>query len=124
MSNRTGKLNPNLTFEEFNTLANRLPDLNGNWLYKVTQANMTKDLKYPYPMFELSHIQEAYFRTFHEAENFVKKNTADVYCSWITQMQYGVVPGYGGNGSEWLYDKNGELLDYTISYGLIGDVQD
>lgn len=118
------QLRQDLTFEEFEALANRTPKLQGDWLYRVTQAIVQNDLKYPYPKFKLSHVQEAYFRTFKEAENFVRKNTTDVYCSWITQMSYGAVPGYGGDGAEWLYDNNGELLDYTITHGLIGDVED
>lgn len=118
------QLRSDLTFDEFEALANREPNLQGDWLYRVTQAIVPNDLKCPYPKFELSHIREAYFKTFSEAEKFVKKNMADVYCSWITQMQYGVVPGYGGDGAEWLYDNNGTLLDYTVTYGFIGNIED
>lgn len=118
------QLRQDLTFEEFEALANRKPNLKGSWLYNVTQAIFDNHLKYPYPKFELSHIQETYFKTFKEAEQFVKKNTTDVYCSWITQIAYGYTTGYGGTGAEWLYDNNGELLDYTITHSLIGNAED
>lgn len=123
-NNKIKGLRQDLTFEEFEALANRKPNLQGDWLYRVTQAILPNDLKYPYPKFELSHVHEAYFKTFYEAENFVKKNTTDVYCSWITQMLYGAVPGYGGDGAEWLYDNKGQLLDYTVTYGFVGNVED
>lgn len=118
------QLRSDLTFEEFEALANREPDFQGEWLYMVHQAIAPNDLKYPYPKFKLSHILEAYFKSFSEAEDFVKENTTDVYCSWIIQTPYGVVPGYGGDGAKWLYDNNGALLDYTITYGQIGSVED
>ncbi len=117
-------LSPDLTFEEFQALANRKPNLQGDWLYKVTQALYHKDLKYPYPKFELDYPRECYFKTFHAAENYVKNNKEDVYCSWITQIAYGHATGYGGNGAEWLYDNNGDLLDYTITHGYLGKAED
>lgn len=123
-NNKIEELRQDLTFEEFEALANRKPNLQGDWFYMVTQARFPNDLKYPYPKFELPHAREAYFKTFCEAENFVKKNTTDVYCSWITQIPYGEVSSYGGYGAEWLYDNNGVLLDYIVTYGYIGNVED
>lgn len=117
-------LSPDLTFEEFQALANRKPSLKGNWLYKVTQAIADYYQKHPYPKFELSYPRECYFKTFHAAEKFVKKDKENVYCSWISQIAYGHTTGYGGTGAEWLYDSNGELLDYTITHGLIGKAED
>lgn len=116
-------LSPDLTFNEFEALANRMPDIKGNWLYKVTQAINSGKLKYPYPKFKLEYHQECYFKTFHEAERFIKKGEKDVYCSWITQIAYGQPTGYGGTGAEWLYDNNGELLDYTITHAQLGNVE-
>ena len=72
-------LNPNLTFEEFEALANREPNLKGSWIYRVTQATYHKDMKYPYPKFELDYPRECYFKTFQSAEKFVKKPQDDVY---------------------------------------------
>lgn len=118
------KLNPNLTFKEFEALANRKPNLRGNWLYRVTQAVFKNDLKYPYPKFEFEYIRECYFRAFLAAEKYVKKNTKDIYCSWITQIPLGLSYGYGDTGAEWLYGNNGELLDYTITIGQFGNVDD
>lgn len=92
-------LNPNLTFEEFEALANRGPNLKGSWIYRVTQAIYDKDLKYPYLKFELDYPRECYFKTFKSAEKFVKKTNDDVYCSWITQIHCGSSSEYGKNGA-------------------------
>lgn len=118
------ELSPNLTFAEFQALANRQPNLKGNWLYKVTQAMFVNNKKHPYPKFELDYTREVFFKTFHAAEKFVKKNREDVYCSWITQIAYGHIDGFGGAGAEWLYDNNGELLDYTITNETLGSAED
>lgn len=117
-------LRPDLTFYEFEELANRKPNLKGNWLYRVTQAVFQNDLKYPYPKFEFEYVREYYFRTFQAAEKHVKKSTKDIYCSWITQIPYGFSFGYGDEGAEWLYGNSGELLDYTITIGQFGNVED
>lgn len=124
MTGRNNGLRPDLTFEEFEALANRQPNLKGSWLYKVTQAIFYNDLKYPYPKFELDYPRELYFKTFNAAEKYVKKNTKDVYCSWISQIPYGLAANYGGSGAEWLYDQHGELLDYTITWGQFGKAED
>ena len=117
-------LNPNMTFEEFEALANREPNLRGSWIYRVTQATYHKDMKYPYPKFELDYPRECYFKTFQSAEKFVKKPKDDVYCSWITQIHCGKSSEYGKYGARWLYDQNGELLDYTITQELFGKPED
>ena len=117
-------LNPNMTFEEFEVLANRQPNLKGNWIYRVTQAMFDNSLKHPYPKFELDYSRKCYFQTFPSAEKFVKKHTKDVYCSWIVQIRCGASFEYGRYGAEWLYDQNGELLDYTITQELFGKADD
>lgn len=71
-------LNPNMTFEEFEALANRQPNLKGNWIYRVTQTMFDNSLKHPYPKFELDYSRKCYFKTFPSAEKFVKKHTKDV----------------------------------------------
>lgn len=119
-----GQLRPDLTFEEFKALANRQPKLSGNWIYRVTQAIFDNDLKYPYPKFELEYPRVCYFKSFPKAEKFVKGNVKNVYCSWITQIPCGITSEYGGEGAEWLYDQNGELVDYTITYGQFGKPED
>lgn len=37
----------NLTFEEFRTLANRQPSMEGNWLYRLTHETLNDDYSYP-----------------------------------------------------------------------------
>lgn len=116
-------INPNLTFDEFEVLANRQPNLKGNWVYKVTQAIYDNDLKYPYPKFDFDYTKENYFSSFELAEKFVKQTQKDVYCSWITQIPCDIDCA-GEVGAEWLYDQNGDLLDYTITQGFFGKAED
>ena len=117
-------LNPNMTFEEFESLANRQPNLKGSWIYKLAQAMFDNSLKHPYPKFKLDYTREFYFKTFKSAEKFVKRNKDNVYCSWIIQIACNVSSDYGCNGAEWLYDQNGELLDYTITQDIFGKPED
>ena len=118
------ELNPNMTFEEFEALANRQPNLKGSWIYRVTQAIYKNNLKHPYPKFELDYSRECYFKTFQSAEKFIKKNTENVYCSWILQIPCGLYSEYDGYGASWLYDQNGELLDYTATHGIFEKAED
>lgn len=117
---RNRGLSPDLTFDEFKKLACRKPDLNGDWIYMVTQSKLFNELKNPYPKFELSHNETRYFKSFHDAENYIKTHTEHVYCSRILQIPFGDkgVSGYSNHGAEWLYDQNGKLLDYTITKGF------
>ena len=117
-------LSQNITFEEFEALANRKPNLKGSWVYMVTQPEFDKNLKHPYPMFELGYTKEIYFKTFQAAEKYIKKNTADVYCSWITQIPVGISSNYWGFGARWLYNQHGELIDYAITQGCFGKIED
>ncbi|MCM1142507.1 MAG: hypothetical protein NC453_28390 [Muribaculum sp.] len=108
---------PNLTFEEFKALACREPNLEGEWLYQVTQAIIYDwQIKNPYPRFDLSYTRTFYFKTFQEAEQFVKKTREDVYCSWVLQIPFGEASVDCEFGARWLYDHNGVLQDYTITY--------
>ncbi len=116
-------LNPNLPFEEFEALANRQPNLKGNWIYKVTQPIYDGSLKYPYPKFDFDYSKENYFSSFELAEKFVKKQRKDIYCSWITQLPCDTAAN-GEIGAEWLYDQNGELVDYSITQGFFGKAED
>lgn len=117
-------LSQNLTFEEFEALADREPNLKGSWVYRVTQPEFDKTLKHPYPMFKLGYTKEIYFKTFQAAEKYIKKNTAGIYCSWITQIPVGIYSGYCGEGARWLYDQSGELVDYAITQGCFGKIED
>lgn len=109
------RLSPDLTFEEFKALASREPITEGDWLYEVNQAIYYGKMKNPYPIFELSHHSRCFFKSFKDAEIYVKGNRENVYCSWITQFQLGKSWDYWNCGDRWLYDQNGELLDYSVS---------
>ena len=73
------ELNPNLTFEEFEALANRQPNLKGSWIYRVTQAIYKNNLKHPYPKFELDYSRECYFKTLRKT---LRMFTAAGFCKY------------------------------------------
>lgn len=112
---KRNRLSPNLTFEEFKALASREPNTKGDFLYEVNQAIYSGKMKNPYPRFELSYYSIAYFKTFEDAEKYVKENRENVYCSWISQIRYGQKCDYWNYLDRWLYDQNGELVDYTVA---------
>ena len=109
-----------LTFEDFNRYANCEPDFEGNWIYKVEQAFFIKKRrrsKSQYPKIEIDRREERYFLTYPDAVEFIQKNKPDdLYCSWVTQVPVGE-PEYHF-GAAWLYDRHGEMIDYTITYRL------
>lgn len=118
---RRNKLCSNLTFEEFKALASREPNLKGRWIYMLTRKMVnTEDMKHPYPRFELSHEETLYFRSLADAEKHMRSHTSNVYCNWVTQIPFGYkgVYGYSNQGAEWLYDSEGNLLDYNITQGF------
>ena len=47
MKIRNQELLDNLTFEDFDRYANRKPDFDGNWIYKVEQALFISDASRP-----------------------------------------------------------------------------
>ena len=109
-----------LTFEDFNRYANREPDFEGNWIYKVEQAFFIKKRsrsKSQYPKIEIDRREERYFLTYPDAVEFIQKNKPDdLYCSWLTQVPTGDPAYYFG--AAWLFDPHGEMVDYTITYRL------
>lgn len=116
---KKGELNQNMTFEEFKELANREPSIKGQWIYMLTRKMMNAEaMKNPYPRFELSHEELLYFRSLADAEKYMRSHTSNVYCNWVTQMPYGDKGTYSNHGAEWLYDSEGNLLDYTITRGF------
>ena len=116
-------LSDNLTFEDFDRYANRKPDFEGNWIYKVEQAFFTKKRrrsKSKYPKMEIDRKEERFFLTYPDAVEFIRKNKPDdLYCSWLTQVPAGEPSHYFG--AAWLFDPHGEMIDYTITYHLCID---
>lgn len=118
---RRNELSQNLTFEEFKAFAEREPSLKGRWIYMLTRKMMNSgEMKHPYPQFELSHEEALYFRSLADAEIYMRVHTSNVYCNWVMQIPFGDkgVSGYSNQGAEWLYDSEGNLLDYTITRGF------
>lgn len=103
----------NLTFEDFERLADRKPNLDGDFIYRLTQLFLDPDkLKHPYPKFELGYESVRLFNSFDDALSFLKENKDDeLYCSWIAQLPNGSMDYE--RTAEWFYDKDGNLLDYS-----------
>ncbi len=111
------KISDSLTFEQFKTLAERQPELAGEWLYRLTHYWMDKEATYP--AFELS-TDIYYFPTHDRAESFIKDKLAGeelkncmTYCFKIEQIPFGDLQFR--TGAAWLYDQAGSLIDYTIT---------
>ena len=119
MRNHT-EIPDNLTFEDFNRYANREPDFEGNWIYRVEQAFFIKKRrrsKSQYPKMEIDRREERYFLSYPDAVEFIQKNKPDdLYCSWVTQVPAGDPAYYFG--AAWLFDQHGEMIDCTTTYRL------
>ena len=115
----------NLTREEFERLANREPRFDGDFIYRLVQKFINwDDLKKAYPKFEFDYETVRLFRSFDDAVTYLQsKKKLDVYCSWITQIPAGAREFE--HTAEWLYDKDGNLLDYSVqkSHGDHNDLE-
>ncbi len=107
----------NLTFEEFQERANRRPALDGTWIYKLTQTFYDEDVKVPYPMFDLDYQDERLFLSFDSAVDFIHENKRDdIYCSWLKQTPVG--ERENEHGAVWLFDSEGNMIDYTTTHSF------
>lgn len=103
----------NLTREDFEQLANRKPNLEGNYIYRLTRLFVdVESLKTPYPKFETDYEEVRLFTSFDDAFKYLQENkNEDVYCSWITQIPEGAIEYE--RTAEWFFDKDGNLLDWS-----------
>lgn len=111
-------ISPHLTFEQFKAYADRQPDLDGNWIYRLTHIRMEPEATYP--QFKTDST-ESYFLTLSNAQAAIPRLVdADnatgqmTYCFLITQIKLGM-DDCCNEGAEWLYDHTGKLADYTIT---------
>lgn len=104
-----------LSKEDFSRLACRQPNLDGEWIYRLEQTELGDTPKTPYPRFELGVTNRFFFRTLDEAEEFMRKadREVEIYRNEVLQIPLGKNAGY--IGACWLYDGNGELLDYSTT---------
>lgn len=116
------KITDNLTKQEFEQLANRQPDFEGKWVYELIQNYMDSDTKPPYPKFPL-YSQKRFFLSYEDALDSMRQSEKkNLYCSLIVQR-----PADGrerGSGAAWLFGKDNELLDYTVTHDNSGDIRD
>lgn len=113
------RLPTDLTFELFMELASRDPSLEGDWIYRlehVCYGNIDS-----YPEFEITR-NEYLFRSFDEATAFIQlrlSDKADTYRFEITQLPLTKIStdpeSPRDEGATWIYDRNGELVDYSIT---------
>ena len=104
-----------MSWEEFKTMAERKPGLEGNWIYRLEQRFVDSDIENPYPRFELARTEKRIFTTFDDAVRFIQEHPdGDLYNSLLTQVPVGVLDFE--TGASWLFDKDGELIDYSTTH--------
>lgn len=109
-----------LTYDDFVTLAGRKPNLNGNWIYRMSRKVISEITKDMYPQFDIYEEPTIWFLTFEDAEKRIKKlvnsdaknGFGRTYCFQINQVPVGCP---AENGASWLYDSSGRLIDYSIT---------
>ena len=114
-SKHNPKLRKDLTYDEFVQLADRKPDLEGEWIYRLEQTEAGDMPECPYPKFELGMTHTFLFPTLEMAEGFMRSNLHRIrtYRNVITQIPYG--KEQWEVGASWLYDHKFDLVDYTIT---------
>lgn len=110
----------NLTLDEFRSLAERKPNLDGSWIYRLTRTVICEITKEMYPEFDVYEEMPIWFLSYSEAQ----ANTAELvssrdeeslsvtYCFHIVQIPLGCPAEHG---ARWLYDASDTLLDYSIT---------
>lgn len=112
---RNNIISENVSFEEFERLANRQPNLEGTWIYRLEMTELPDPEDISYQEYELGMTHELYFKSLSDAEAYMRTHIDDaqLYHSIITQVPLGA-PSYN-IGAQWLYDCQGNLLDFTIT---------
>lgn len=106
----------NLTFEQFKALADRQPSMEGNWLYRLTQEMFLN--KYTYPEFRLCRAKYLFY-SHEEAVRYMREKLVgkdrrhETYRFLISQIPVGEKEYM--HGAQWLYDYQGNLLDYSVT---------
>lgn len=105
-----------MTLEQFEQLAAREPNLDGQWIYRLCQMTMDSDVTEPYPRFDLSRNRDEYFLSYDDAvvkiKKLVEEDLDDTYCFQIVQIPVGEPEEHGAC---WLFNAHGELIDYSIT---------
>lgn len=103
------------SFDQFITLSQRQPDLNpydSDFYYELEMIELGDGPHY-YPAFKVKHAHVIDFPTFDSAVYYMEKYSKQMklYRSRITQ--YPLFENMGERGAQWLYDKDGRLVDCT-----------
>lgn len=109
-----------MSFSQFRENASRKPDLNQDCVYRY-EAYEISDVcaSHHYPEFDLWYRDNILFKTFDEAEGYMRKNIANMepghefYCHIITVLQWG--KDMRIYLAKYLYDYVGELVDYSYT---------
>lgn len=120
MTDNKNNLTPDeMSWEEFKAMAEREPNLKGNWIYRLEQRFVDSNIENPYPRFELDRTEKRLFTSFDEAVRFIQEHPdGDLYNSLLTQVPSGELEFE--TGASWLFGRDGMLIDYstTRSYPL------
>lgn len=113
------------SFEDFKRLANRQPNLEGNWVYRLRRVFYDYEMTNPYPKFNIVWDEGRLFLSFRDAVDFVnKQKKSDVYCNMLEQICVGKLIEPDNIGAAWLFDSQGNLLDYSTTCGLGHEIPD
>lgn len=116
------EIRKDLTKQEFEFLANRKPNLDGNWLYKYENWQYDdEEIESLYPKFRVDSSCAYFFTSLDDAQAHLQKLVEDnkkgeysvcYYRHVITQIPIGKNAYH--SGATWLYDGDGTLVDYSI----------
>lgn len=113
MENEQTKLSKGLSYDEFMKLAERRPNLDGEWIYRLEQTELG-DSPRNYPVFKVGATHLRDFSSLEDAEKYLREQSAliPMYRSRITQIPVGGTDKE--RGAQWLYDSEGILADITV----------
>lgn len=117
---RKNRIPTDMTLQDFRKLAERHPNLEGNWIYRLTRTIMCNPEENGIPKFDVYEDLPICFLSFQEAENRIKDMASNgeceerdqTYCFHVTQYPLGCPAECG---AQWLYDHEGNLIDYIIT---------
>lgn len=109
------KLRDDLTHDEFIALANREPNLDGNWIYRLEMTALGNG-PHNYPCYKVGETTQVDFTSLNQAELYMREQSAltAMYRSRITQIPIGGTADE--RGAQWLYDGGANPIDCTITH--------
>lgn len=74
---KKNRIPTDMTLQDFRKLAERHPNLEGNWIYRLTRTIMCDPKENGIPKFDVYEDLPIWFLSFQEAENRIKDMVSD-----------------------------------------------